>query len=198
MIALTVLSSIVGTAMGRTFSTVPYTYLKRGVYYFVRRIPSTTKYIFLMINITAFPNEGLAVELNLMCHQLHGENSFVTVKNPGSDEPSVEFKVSGGELQKAVSYGDKYEVSWYDGWGYNYEHVNGACAANFCPTEKRLRLSRHTDNGHIILFISQYFISECCIEKKQGSAWVPEIKQSGDVVNTSSRARRCLILDLVR
>jgi len=26
--------------MGRTFSAVPYTYLKRGVYYFVRRIPS--------------------------------------------------------------------------------------------------------------------------------------------------------------
>ena len=33
-------SSIVGTTMGRTFSAVPYTYLKRGVYYFVRRIPS--------------------------------------------------------------------------------------------------------------------------------------------------------------
>ena len=26
--------------MGRTFSAVPHTYLKRGVYYFVRRIPS--------------------------------------------------------------------------------------------------------------------------------------------------------------
>ena len=26
--------------MGRTFSAVPYTYLKRSVYYFVRRIPS--------------------------------------------------------------------------------------------------------------------------------------------------------------
>ena len=26
--------------MGRTFSSVPYIYLKRGVYYFVRRIPS--------------------------------------------------------------------------------------------------------------------------------------------------------------
>ena len=26
--------------MGRTFSAVPYTYLKRGVYYYVRRIPS--------------------------------------------------------------------------------------------------------------------------------------------------------------
>ena len=37
--ALTVSSSIVGTTMGRTFSAVPYTYLKRGVYYFVRRIP---------------------------------------------------------------------------------------------------------------------------------------------------------------
>ena len=33
-------SSIVGTTMGRTFSAVPYTYLKRGVYYFVRRTPS--------------------------------------------------------------------------------------------------------------------------------------------------------------
>ena len=32
--------SIVGTTIGRTFSAVPYTYLKRGVYYFVRRIPS--------------------------------------------------------------------------------------------------------------------------------------------------------------
>ena len=40
MPALTVSSSIVGTTMGRTFSAVPYTYLKRGVYYFVRRIPS--------------------------------------------------------------------------------------------------------------------------------------------------------------
>ena len=40
MSALTVSSSIVGTTMGRTFSAVPYTYLKRGVYYFVRRIPS--------------------------------------------------------------------------------------------------------------------------------------------------------------
>jgi integrase len=40
MPALTVFSSIVGTTMGRTFSAVPYTYLKRGVYYFVRRIPS--------------------------------------------------------------------------------------------------------------------------------------------------------------
>ena len=38
--ALTVSISIVGTTMGRTFSAVPYTYLKRGVYYFVRRIPS--------------------------------------------------------------------------------------------------------------------------------------------------------------
>ena len=37
--ALTVSISIVGTTMGRTFSAVPYTYLKRGVYYFVRRIP---------------------------------------------------------------------------------------------------------------------------------------------------------------
>jgi len=35
MPALTVSSSIVGTTMGRTFSAVPYTYLKRGVYYFV-------------------------------------------------------------------------------------------------------------------------------------------------------------------
>jgi len=40
MPALTVSSSILGTKMGRTFSSVPYTYLKRGVYYFVRRIPS--------------------------------------------------------------------------------------------------------------------------------------------------------------
>ena len=40
MPALTVSSSIVGTTMGRTFAAVPYTYLKRGVYYFVRRIPS--------------------------------------------------------------------------------------------------------------------------------------------------------------
>jgi len=35
MPALTVSRSIVGTTMGRTFSAVPYTYLKRGVYYFV-------------------------------------------------------------------------------------------------------------------------------------------------------------------
>ena len=34
MPALTVFSSIVGTTMGRTSSAVPYTYLKRGVYYF--------------------------------------------------------------------------------------------------------------------------------------------------------------------
>jgi len=40
MPALTVSSIIVGTTMGKTFSAVPYTYLKRGVYYFVRRIPS--------------------------------------------------------------------------------------------------------------------------------------------------------------
>jgi hypothetical protein len=35
MPALIVSSSILGTTMGRTFSAVPYTYLKRGVYYFV-------------------------------------------------------------------------------------------------------------------------------------------------------------------
>jgi len=29
--------------MGRTFSTVPYTFLKRGVYYFVRRVPNDLK-----------------------------------------------------------------------------------------------------------------------------------------------------------
>ena len=32
--------SFVVPTMGRAFSAVPYTYLKRGVYYFVRRIPS--------------------------------------------------------------------------------------------------------------------------------------------------------------
>ena len=39
--ANTVSSSIVGATMGKTFSArVPYTYLKRDVYYFVRHIPS--------------------------------------------------------------------------------------------------------------------------------------------------------------
>ena len=32
-------NSIVGTTIGRTFLAVPHTYLKRCVYYFVRRIP---------------------------------------------------------------------------------------------------------------------------------------------------------------
>ena len=36
--ALTVSSCIVGTTMGRTFSAVPYTYLKHGVYCFEERI----------------------------------------------------------------------------------------------------------------------------------------------------------------
>ena len=42
-----VFSSIVGTTMGRTFSAVPYTYLKRGVYYLVRRLPSDLQTFYL-------------------------------------------------------------------------------------------------------------------------------------------------------
>ena len=54
MPALTVSSSIVGTTMGRTFSAVPYTYLKRGVYYFVRRIPSDLQTFYLNATKSSF------------------------------------------------------------------------------------------------------------------------------------------------
>ncbi|MEK9700999.1 MAG: hypothetical protein VW829_03195 [Deltaproteobacteria bacterium] len=93
MPALTVSSSIVGTTMGRTFSTVPYTYLKRGVYYFV------ICNLWLLNTAMAFDNtkpiweqyDLLICDLgqfNICSFEQHGEKNEKTGENRNSGECS--------------------------------------------------------------------------------------------------------------
>ena len=104
MPALTVSSSIVGTTMGRTFSAVPYTYLKRGVYYFVMcallgiapNAIAAERYAGPVVDAMAQLSKGIPIDLVVDNYKLAGVSKVLMYPGPGVDNFEELLRESDG------------------------------------------------------------------------------------------------------
>jgi len=96
-------SSIVGTTMGRTFSAVPYTYLKRGVYYFVRRIPSDLQRLLQIL---------VCLAVTQVCY---GSSPILKTTSDylESQSTTIFLETNDPLFQAAQSYYEAWPSKWY-------------------------------------------------------------------------------------
>lgn len=123
--------------------------------------------IIFLFAILIFPKTVSAVSFTLECEEFHNGPSLLSIVDAGTKAPKVTMKRSGSPVMDLrVTYADKYELIWQDGWGITHSNKSGLCPSeNFCPTEKRVSLAVKESGEGRYLNVRQFYTRDCCIEE---------------------------------